>query len=190
MAEFSLATLGAIHYEIDKETGFTIASRELQGPGIVTRDGVLSEQTFNPRLKLLFLSALKESWPHVTEACNKIGISRSTYKNHYNTDRLFKNLVDQVAEDHTDQVERVSVDLAKTNKFAIIDRMATLRANRPDKYDPARVVKIEHQSGIDEPTARKRFDKLKDVIDAEIVRDSMTKYPEGSPRPQNPTGGY
>lgn len=166
------------HFVKDTVTGFIVVEGvQLMGCGVITRDGVMSEATFIPKRKTEFLKHLKDLWPNVSAACKLVGISKLTYRNHLNADQRFAIMVDEIAEDHTDQVEAFQSTLAKTNKFAFMDRAMTLRANRPDKFDPARKIVVESNSSrIDEPTARARMVKLKDVIDAEVVQEGMRNY--------------
>lgn len=162
-------------FDKDPATGFIIANdNRLMGPGFLTDSGLIAENAFTPILKLQLVQELRKYWPNVTKACREIGISRTTYRNHYLQDNLFANLVDEIAEGTTDHIEAFQSKLAGTNAFAFMDRAMALRAGRPEKFDKARTVILESKQGrIDESTARARMVKLKNVIDAEVVSDGI-----------------
>jgi hypothetical protein len=161
------------HYKTDPITGFIMPDENrLKGCGMVTKDGVIAEQTFIPSLKIKLIQRLIELWPNVSKACYEIGISVATYKNHYAIDPLFREHIDEVKSSVVDDVKSFSVQLGRTNKMAIIDRMATLRAFDPENYDRAKIVKVQ-QEIPDIEGGKKRMKNLEHVIDAEIVKSSM-----------------
>jgi len=63
-------------------------------------------------LKKELLSALRNSLGVVSTACEKLGISRTTYYKYYNEDRSFKEQVDNIGE--------ATIDFAESKLFELI----------------------------------------------------------------------
>lgn len=170
--------LATIQLEIDPESGYLCANERQRTVGIVTDSGIRQELTFGPSRKTFFLTCFKKHCPNVVKACHDVGISYTTYKQHYEVDMVFKEHVDSVMMEMGYNLKSYSFQLSMTKPAAFVDRMANLRVLLPDEYNPAHKVLITNNGSIDEPQARKRMDNLKGVIDAEIVRDSFRNQEE------------
>lgn len=129
----------------------------------------LSLSTFGAERKTQFLEMLRIHYPNVGKVCKVIGITRATFYNHYNQDGKFKELIDQIKEDRMDDIEAVMQANAVDPKFGFLDRIATLRAHRPALYNPAQKVIVERQDHLTIDVAKQRVDRLRTVIDADIV---------------------
>lgn len=123
---------------------------------------------FNAERKLQCAALLRIHYPKVGKVCKLIGINRTTFYNHYNQDAKFKELIDEIREDRMDDIESIMQENA-TDKSGFLDRIATLRAHRPHLYNPASKVIIERQDHLTIDAATERVNRLRQVIDADIV---------------------
>ena len=164
LGEFNGSTL-----VLDPATGFLTAPEKVQvrevtpgKPGNVF--GPLA--IFTAEKKVLFLSALMDLFPNYSECSKSVGISRWTFKNHYQVDEKFKACVDEISQIWVDQIEKKRFELAIQDKGAL-DRMAVLNAYRREIYNPAIQVEVNHSPSVEE--GRNRAAKFDNVIDATIV---------------------
>ena len=157
----------------DPETGFLVSKqsqdpvglqangRSKVGPG----NGPLL--VFDAKKKQEFLGHLMILFPDISECAKLVGITRQTYRNHYNVDKKFREYVDEIAEIHVDRVEAERFRMALAGKSGALDRMAVLNAYRRERYNPSIQVEVQHKMTADESLRRSK--QLGNVIDAEIV---------------------
>lgn len=145
-------------FEPDEETGL-MTPPVGSGPNLYT---------FDSKTKLIFLDLLRKMFPHVKKVCDIVGISRQTYLNHYSRDPRFKDLVDEIKEERLDHLESVMLDMGE-KPSGFMDRIAYLRAHRPHLYNPAQKIIVERQDHLTLDAAKVRVERLKNVIDADIV---------------------
>ena len=123
--------------------------------------------------KRKFLRAAKRFWPNVTICCAAVGISDSTFYTHRNQDKIFAQKIAEIDRGVTDRIEGVLADQAVDPK-SFLDRIAYLRAHRPELYNPAKVVKIEgYKMGPAE--AKQRMTVIDTVVDAEIAQSYLDR---------------
>lgn len=115
-------------------------------------------------------------WPNVTKICDKIGITRVTFSNHLKFDPLFAQHVQELKDALCDNVEADMAGYAK-EKANYLDRITILRAHRPDVYDPAKKVIMQHQRQQDENATARRLAETRNFVDAEIVPPAPTLPP-------------
>ena len=176
--------------EIDPDSGYLCAATDCRTVGIVTEHGIVKELVFGPARKTLFVSALKKHFPNVVTACDEVGISYSTYRNHYRNDPLFREHCDNLAVEAGYILKEYSLTLGRTKPFAFLDRIASLKVLLPDEYNPANKVTITHEPNVDPEKAKQRMASMSNAIDAEIVKDAMTLERDGDPQdlPDVPRG--
>ena len=137
--------------------------------------------TFGSENKLRFIEILRKTWPHIKKACDAVGISTQTYRNHYGSDSKFKELIDELKEERLDNLEAVMLDNGE-KPAGFLDRIAYLRAHRPALYNPAQKVIVERQDHLTIDVAQQRVDRLRTVIDADIVETyDKRNLPPGTP---------
>lgn len=137
--------------------------------GYLTPTGGSAYHGFNAKKKQNFCRLAETMWPNVTAICKKIGIDRNTFTNHYLVDPLFKQHIDAFKEALCDNVEADMVGYAK-EKANYLDRITILRAHRPEVYDPAKKVIMQHQRTHDEDATARRLADTRKFVDAEIVQ--------------------
>lgn len=95
-----------------------------------------------PEQKVLFLQAFRETG-NFSESAKLIGASRASIYNHLKLDQKFRSEFDAVINSFCDVLEQTMLSNGqKPNGF--MDRMAYLRAHRPEKYNPRTT--IVHES--------------------------------------------
>src|SRR3982751_780045 len=119
--------------ELDTESGF-MESRDICG------------LTFDADKKRLFLEMYREK-PNLRGIAREIGIDSQTIYNHLKSDAEFARQFRDCREAISDRLESKVAEYAdKPNHF--MDRIAWLRAHRPDKWDPERKVVVQHNVEI------------------------------------------
>lgn len=146
----------------------TNGSVKLTRSGRVAGMGLnLRHRSFDWQRKRRFLRFAKRFWPNVNLCCAAAGISDSTFYSHRKNDPIFALKVAEVDRSITDRIEGVMADEA-VKPASFLDRMAYLRAHRPELYNPARKIIVEGYK-MSEQDAIKRSSILGDAIDATIV---------------------
>lgn len=125
--------------------------------------------SFSPERRIQFLKLLKTQWPKIGKVCKIIGINPTTYYNYYNQDSNFRELVDSIRDERMEDIESVMQENAMNPSTGFLDRMATLRAYKPHLYNPAHKVIVERQDHLTIDVAQERVNRLRTVIDADIV---------------------
>lgn len=137
--------------------------------------------TFGSENKIKFVDLLRTMFPHIKKVCDIVGISSQTYRNHYAKDEVFRKMIEDIKEERLDNLEAVMLDNgARPSGF--LDRIAYLRAHRPHLYNPASKVIIERQDHLTIDAATDRVNRLRNVIDADIVET----YDKRNLPPENP----
>lgn len=123
---------------------------------------------FTPERKKRFIELAKQYWPNMGEICRAVGVSRWTVANHRKSDPIFNNALHEIDQQVCDDHEMVMRANGMTPK-GFLDRMAYLRAHRPELYDRAKVVKIEGYK-MENGERQRRLGAVETVIDAEVVK--------------------
>lgn len=142
-------------------------------PGYNEVGSKLHRKRFDWQKKRRFLRIAKTYWPNVTLCCAMSGIHPSSYYLHLKTDKIFYLKVQQIDQGTTDRIEGVMAKAAVDPK-SFLDRMAYLRAHRPELYNPAKVVKIEGYK-MTQSERGERLAGLEGAIDAQIVSAYTTR---------------
>lgn len=134
---------------------------EVKGTGSVPGPSVLSWQK-------AFLALAPSMWPNVSGICAKVGISRPLFYKSLPRYPKFAAQIQDIDQAITDAVEGLTANLAMIPKH-VIDRMAYLRARRPELYDRAKRVVVEgyRMTGAQ---AAQRLGAVETAVDAEIVK--------------------
>jgi len=138
---------------------------------------------FDAEKKLLFLEAARRFYPNISRCCQEVGICWQTFSNHRKQDKIFAAQLAEIDREVTDRIEGVMAEEA-VNPKSFLDRMAYLRAHRPELYDRAKVVKIEGYK-MDGAEKARRLGAVDAAIDAEIVKTYTTRQE----RRRLPAGG-
>jgi L-rhamnose mutarotase len=139
------------------------------GDGAETEAGsVLAFNQFGSQRKSEFIRLAIEFWPNMSAICKAVGVARSTVYLHRKSDPAFNKALQEIDAMVCDEMEQtLRTEGMKPKGF--LDRMAYLRAHRPELYDRAKVVKIEgYKMGDGE--RRQRLAGLEGAIDAEVVK--------------------
>ena len=112
-------------------------------------------------------------WPNVTELCKRVHVSREFYYRCLREDPVFAKAISEIDIGITDAVEGLTANLAMNPKH-IIDRMAYLRARRPELYDRAKRIIVEGYK-MTESEAVRRSKLLDSCVDATIVNAYTTR---------------
>ena len=120
--------------------------------------------------KKRFLGWFRKLWPNMTQAAYKVGVSRRSIVKHMDLDPVFGERVQEIIDLHVDATEANVVKFAKQPKN-FMDRMAVLRHARPEEWDPARKLIVQHERFQMTPdSARSRLTMVNGAIDAEVVQ--------------------
>ena len=128
---------------------------------------------FTPERKAKFLALAKDYWPHIGKLCEAVGISRWTVIHHRKLDPEFNAALHEIDQSVCDSHELMLRTQGLT-KGGFLDRMAYLRAHRPELYNPAKVVKIEGYK-MTQSERGERLAGLEGAIDAQIVSAYTTR---------------
>lgn len=120
---------------VDKETGFLVP-----GQGY-TLEG------FNLPKKIKFVELAKEMWPRIGLLCQAVGICRQTFTNHYKADLAFRKAVDEARDLALDEAE-AAMRANSTAKGGFMDRIALLKAYRPERWNPERQLTLNHNVNL------------------------------------------
>lgn len=120
---------------VDPETGYLQATEGYKLAG------------FTAALKVRFISAAKKLWPNVSAICQIVGIHPGTFQNHYKADVKFREDLELVKAERLDLLEGVMFDNA-TQPRGFLDRIATLKAHRPERWNPDYRMTITHDVQI------------------------------------------
>lgn len=104
--------------------------------------------------KKALLSALEKTMGVVTSACNKVGVSRSTFYSYYNSDKKFRDAVDDTSETALDFAESKLFSLIQSeNPTAIIFYLKTKGKHR------GYIERQEHDHSVKEITITAELDE-------------------------------
>lgn len=104
---------------VNPETGF------LENPAYVNSFDSVKKQAF---LKLFYENGLR-----IRRTCDELGISVDTVHRHYQIDKQFKDLYDDLEKRYLDELEGVSRQNA-LNPRSVIERIFQLKCLLPEKY--------------------------------------------------------
>ena len=145
---------------------------ELDKTGGNTGSG-LHAYRFDFERKSEFLRLAIEFWPNLSKICAVVGISRQCFYDHMKSDKLFNKALQDVDAMICDEHEEMLRQEGMKPK-GFLDRMAYLRAHRPELYDRAKVVRVEGYKMTD-GEAQRRLARLDGAIDATIVQSYTTR---------------
>lgn len=142
---------------------------------------------FGNEKKSEFLRISIEFWPNLSHICAAVGVARSTVYLHRKSDPAFNQALKDIDDMVCDEMEATMRNQGiKPQGF--LDRMAYLRAHRPELYDRAKVVKIEgYKMGDGEK--EKRMIAIDGAVDAEIVKTYLNRKEQRERRQQLKAGG-
>ena len=120
-----------------------------------------------------WLGFAPELWPNITMICRKANVSKALYYRALKECPDFAAAVHEVDQGVTDAIEGLTANLAMNPK-QIIDRMAYLRAHRPELYDRAKRIIVEGHK-MSESDAERRSKILDNCVDATIVNAYTTR---------------
>lgn len=136
--------------------------------GVMGAGSVLDFRSFGFEKKSEFLRLAIEFWPNLTAICKAVGVARSTIYLHRHKDPEFNKALHEIDQMVCDEMEQTMRQQGATPR-GFLDRMAYLRAHRPELYDRAKVVKIEGWK-MGNGEGEKRIGGLQSAVDAEVVR--------------------
>lgn len=121
------------------------------------------------------LRLLLEHPNNVTTVCKAMGVSRSTWKYHQAKDPIFAARVQEIRDACCDALEETMFNLGKKEtSYNFNDRIAYLRAHRPDLYNPTKRIIVEgHRMGNGERV--NRLGAVETTIDAEITKTYLDR---------------
>lgn len=113
--------------------------------------------------------AVFKYWPNLSKAAEVLGVSRQALGWHQANSPWFQRITAEANAKGCDKLEQVLYERGVSGEeYTFNDRIAYLRAHRPELYNPAKVLKIE-SSTIKNSEAKQRAQIMETVIDAEIV---------------------
>lgn len=122
--------------------------------------------------------ALELLWEHprnVSFVCRAMGVHRNTWEYHLKTDPAFAQDVQNLIKAKCDELEENMAKLGSTPAYQTFnDRIAFLRAHRPELYNPARKVIVEGFK-LGEGEAERRARMVGGAIEAQIVSGYTTR---------------
>ena len=115
------------------------------------------------------LELLTESPNNISYVVKRLGVSRPCWYWHLSHDPQFAIEVQEIREAACDALESNMYDLGMKKSFKTFnDRIAYLRAYRPQLYNPVKVLKVE---GYQIKDKTQRIGAIEGAIDATIVRE-------------------
>jgi hypothetical protein len=138
-------------FETDEATGFMVSPRS---------DGITVQ------LKLNILEMYRSSG-NLTESCRINGVEPRLIRYHCKHDPVFKEAIDECREALCDKAEGHIVQWMGEQKN-VIDRLAWLRAYRPDRWNPKQETTMRHSVEVTHRLA----EKARQVIDTTAVNSN------------------
>ena len=162
-----------VKHKLDQGEGMGLAVQpEVKLRGAESGLGLDSHQSVLTWQKS-WLDFAPELWPNITMICRKANVSKALYYRALKECPDFAAAVHEVDQGVTDAIEGLTANLAMNPK-QIIDRMAYLRAHRPELYDRAKRIIVEgHTMSADEISRRSAV--LGQAVDAQIVNAYTTR---------------
>ena len=147
------------NWQQDPETGYLYISDTARG----------SMNPFNVEVKKEFVAQYRARFPALNDCLDQVGISRNTFYWHMKFDTRFREDIQDIKEHKMDVLECAMFQVASQPKSSsFMDRIAMLRAHRPDIYTEKRI----NLTGKDlEPsTLAHKAGHLGQVVDAELCQ--------------------
>lgn len=136
--------------------------------------------TFSRDRKKMFLELLPAWYPNVWKVCALVGIHKVTVDKHLERDVEFSNAVNDIIEQQMDRVEGYMFDQAFTPK-GFLDRIAMLKAHRPEKWNPKSQVVIEHKTSSESTEASRHVLETVIAEDAAVIEATTGQAPAPLP---------
>lgn len=113
--------------------------------------------------------AVFKHWPNLSRAAAQLGVTRQSLGWHKANSPWFQRIVAEADAKGCDALEQVLFDRGVSGEeYTFNDRIAYLRAHRPELYNPAKVIVLQDgRVPIKEATSRARL--AGEAMDAEIV---------------------
>ena len=153
---------------IESRTDSSIATSDRKGVGLSHKP-----YRFTQEKKAHFLKLAVEFWPNMAAICKATGVSRWIVGYHRKHDPEFDSVLNEIDQMVCDEHEQMLRKQGMEPK-GFLDRMAYLRAHRPELYNPAKVVKIEGYK-MTQSERGERLAGLEGAIDAQIVSAYQTR---------------
>lgn len=132
--------------------------------------------------------AVLKHWPNLSAAAYELGVSAACLHQHKAHSPWFQKIVAEADAKGCDALEQVLYTRGVSgDEYTFNDRIAYLRAHRPELYNPAKVIRVEGVR-MERAEAQKRDAVLTNVIDAEIV-EGYKKRRGGKALPAGGSGG-
>lgn len=128
-----------------------------------------SSNVFGVEQKKEFVAQYRARFPDLNSTLEQVGISRNTFYWHLKFDNVFREKVQDIKEAKMDTLESKMYEFAQY-KSNFMDRIAMLRAHRPDIYTEKRIVL--GAKDLDPSTLAHKAGHLGQVVDAELVGPS------------------
>ncbi len=106
--------------------------------------GIALSRLFDASKRAFFLEVLPNCYPNIWKACALAGVHKQTVLKRMEIDPEFAQACADIADQAMDQVEGYMATFAATPK-GFLDRIAILKANRPEKWNPTSRVEISHR---------------------------------------------
>ena len=135
-----------------------------------------SQLGFNAAKKARFIELFAQDALTIFEMCKAVGISRPAVYSAIAVDPEFRRQYIEIDEGHTDEVEKVLRNNAKTNKMASAERIFYLKKKRPQIYAD----KITIEQGKEEDIVKRLAARMADyqlipkesIVEARIEEDN------------------
>lgn len=125
-----------------------------------------------------FLALAPAHWPNVSKIVRALGFTPQCYYLRLKRDPKFAEAIELLHKAHCDRLEQVLYERgASGDDYTFNDRIAYLRAHRPELYNPAKTI-ILKGDGTTYSDAKARLQVATQAVDAEIV-ESYKKRKKG-----------
>ena len=139
---------------VDPDTGFLMSTSGYSLEG------------FSPTKKIKAVALAYEFWPHIARICESVGIHRNTFTNHYKLDKKFCESIDDARERALDDAES-AMRARSMAPGGFMDRIALLKAYRPERWDREHRVSITHDVQLTQSIAS----KARQIVDTTATED-------------------
>ncbi len=127
--------------------------------------------------KAILLKELKKTYGLITEACENLNVSRSTYYTYYNNDPEFAAQVDHIKESKTDFYETQLMKQAKQGNAA--STIFYLKTQARDRGFIENPVAEEHLKALTDIKPNDKIKEVKEYFDKHIINVTpKTNTPE------------
>ena len=153
---------------------------EVKALDVKSREGGKSGVGSAPRQYVGFdkekaLELLSEFPNNITVICKMLGVVRQTWNWNVKHDQEFALRVQEIRDACCDALETTMYNLGvKETSFNFNDRIAFLRAHRPELYNPVKRVIVQGYN-MGEGDKQRRWGAVEQAVDAEVTRTYLDK---------------